>query len=1705
MPQKEPQDISYECYDDDTLAEGVGAAGAFGIFNDKNTGKLLLLGAGVVLAIIFLVFLALPKTDNHPFGLVDDQNNPIKFTGKIVTNGTLVSEFSSDGNILAENINVNEKKKFVIKGTGAVTGKNNVTIKITSGKTGEIRIINAENIEIDENGNITITIDPRVDLDVEYDENGEIIPGTIEDYEFEVIIHDTETDTDYIYEVPVEFTLDMYAYSANGCLALSRSAVSDFTHNGQLEVTTKVKLTCAYEDDLWSFVTWNSERMGNVEVYLDDGYDGTTIIPSPLSVKSTPEPDSYTAKIIFVPFKNYEGQKASFDVSFGYAQSEVKINFDATLENLEQCVNVSSSDSIIGEEGDTASITIDSTQCKSKKIEFYLCPDDGGCTGGAPEGEIDLSSYYYSSAPGIKTIKVERMDLAGAYGIPVYARVPGTDKVLIHEQEITISPLTEQVHPDKYVVSLLGSGSSDSVRIINENLADDATINTSICNLYNSSLGISSSAGGTMWGNMSLTGGWWSDLAINPERYAGEGKYQASIINTMEAADAAKSEVVAFATEKNALIKTAFLDLSNAEDGMNDATEKATAATTDAEALQDAMANILTTNEMSMAATIVGLVSSIISVITDVETASADLSTAITEANTLVTSSSACKSVGPLVTSQVVTPLTNSQGHTTLYLAELATTLQYANKIYSAYNTLTALGEEQQSVNAASAITNSTAAQENVVEAELLTNENYNYGIMVLDAASIDSFTSASSDHQRAKEYLENAKDNAQDVEDLVTTAVASQLAAYNDITLAMENEASDTEQSLQIASAIISLIDMIPITLTKVEYINATLKETQIALSNTGSIATAMNSESAGNRPCSAARAQIQIDMTKLSVHIGKIQATMHSAAAKMGEWLGYLSTIYTALQLYDTLANDYAAELSDTSTSFNDFVNELYNYQTLTSDTITALEDAIQAAGDLSNAEETSSKASEYTGSATVSLNDSFNKNRMIGLVGSIISNGFVNGAYAGGVYTTAETTSSGYLKDKDYSKANKASFEDTSSDSSSSDSRALIELEDEDCENMVSLIMPGYVTNLYADAKPIVVSNNNIAANWSFADAKVNDVFEKQETGMVFYNNGLKNTTYGTVEISFDKRAYDQEMKLSTDFGPFNIPNAPTTTVTEKYHFKFNAVTRKSSSPIYSNICQMGLLKGNTGVEGLPKVIMSWDWNRISESGVEGKYLDSAQLSAYVGKKLGAVENYLESTGFSCPQNPAFEVLKVVTPSDITVAQSECYLPLTTRLYDGKPALYYFIGSTVSQVEQRWSDEILVDTPDKFLKAIDFNVNMMRDGLGLDFQHDFVHDATSEILKTPPYFLDPANGMYRFFEETGNFYFTSEAENFESSNEYVIPDAGKYRILLMIDFDDEDTPYLMEGGGLKAKIQVVLYSLQPINNDFSPFYYTPIDGSVGLNTNNNRRGYGTNATQRIEVNNSGSFIDYEQDQALAQLDSDELQKFYVLNSLQSKKGKVLDLSYSFNGTTDDNSALIYSPSIATPILATVTAAEEENAFVTYELMQGTNKVNSNSSNLLLWNGLAGCKDFSGNDMGSLVHVPDMSASGIYGVSFGSAINPGTTAIETIAYSPVYEGYSLLYSGLGTISTANNPSQQSVVVLEGIKGMPYNDYKTQDIMVTIGDMFNAVEDRSLCVSRFGDREIFWWPEEFIYERESNDGSSFEDRESVAKGICLK
>ncbi|MFH1586972.1 MAG: hypothetical protein ABID38_03900, partial [Candidatus Diapherotrites archaeon] len=139
--------------------------------------------------------------------------------------------------------------------------------------------------------------------------------------------------------------------------------------------------------------------------------------------------------------------------------------------------------------------------------------------------------------------------------------------------------------------------------------------------------------------------------------------------------------------------------------------------------------------------------------------------------------------------------------------------------------------------------------------------------------------------------------------------------------------------------------------------------------------------------------------------------------------------------------------------------------------------------------------------------------------------------------------------------------------------------------------------------------------------------------------------------------------------------------------------------------------------------------------------------------------------------------------------------------------------------------------------------------------------------------------------------------------------------------------------------------------------------------------------------------------------------------------------------------------------------------------------------------------CLDFTGVPVyEAFDYSPDRAAkesdllnwANSYGVDWDESLYAGNVYLRTIIYGNQKDDLAIhAEMPLGDLSFLTPDEEGKDVSLNGIRTMPYNRLGAgeNDLVNSIEDVFNLVEEGNICVTSTGNKMEFWWNPQIIYE----------------------
>ncbi len=666
-------------------------------------------------------------------------------------------------------------------------------------------------------------------------------------------------------------------------------------------------------------------------------------------------------------------------------------------------------------------------------------------------------------------------------------------------------------------------------------------------------------------------------------------------------------------------------------------------------------------------------------------------------------------------------------------------------------------------------------------------------------------------------------------------------------------------------------------------------------------------------------------------------------------------------------------------------------------------------------------------------------------------------------------------------------------------------------------------------------------------------------------------------------------------------------PVTTKTrlEKFHIKLVTKEVKPELPAQGEVtqCEMGIKKGITGLDAVPKVNWNWNWGGINknfcDAGGEITYCDATQLTIELSKKINALYGFLKANSFNlgCPsgyakgdsektfevengkigvskissivsnhnvrleldltnntsvektidvnliefdesekitsitltetvsrgqtkkvsktftnlKNGLHTVLIVLTnpelEDDSSVSsnipqisfeisdgssqqgnQENCWLEKTTRFISNKPGIMHFVEANKNI---KWTSE--VPNASALRDLLVFNVYLIKDGYSKDFKQDFVEYYTTKSIP-------PADQWFSKLEQDVGLkdLFLQDKIIFETdngSNQLTSP--GVYVVNIEASFG-KDWRFFKDGF-VETSIKVKLHKLlDPTPNN--AFYYLPLDGFLGIDTNGmERTGYGvtfvnTDLENNVQITSGVNGLRTYSDvgsNPIELITVNKIDSFKELNSNPGNRGVLFSLK---------ENEMSFSPNYPTPVLLKVSKQKTMEQTSTYFKMKENGSVVTNTPNLSYWNGAGRCLDFTGTPINEMfLNTKDRKATqedghntsdwtSSYAIDWSEVNYPGNVFLYSIFYAPQGKAYQFESNNDLVKSTGGYGKTIDLINGETIK--------------SIQDIFPLIETEFVCVSQNGSSSSFWWNPKKVLETSGilNEINSLD----AEKGNCI-
>ena len=449
--------------------------------------------------------------------------------------------------------------------------------------------------------------------------------------------------------------------------------------------------------------------------------------------------------------------------------------------------------------------------------------------------------------------------------------------------------------------------------------------------------------------------------------------------------------------------------------------------------------------------------------------------------------------------------------------------------------------------------------------------------------------------------------------------------------------------------------------------------------------------------------------------------------------------------------------------------------------------------------------------------------------------------------------------------------------------------------------------------------------------------------------------------------------------------------------------------------------------------------------------------------------------------------------------------CQVPATTAQFNGVDYIDMWFDANVypNNVVNSWDKE----TINKLKNYLEFDAYLITDNYNQQFLNDFdkAHGgkASGSNVIAESWFSAPGayqNGIYSpLFRDHTSF---SQKYTADSQNGVNIIVPGKYRVRIDLVYNNENWRLTKDNGEIDAKVVVTFTYIRGPEND-SVFYRMPFDGFVGMQNSNSysRQNYGLGYIGDVititRLDNKELKTEYlGSSNPKKYLNVQHNKDFFKINSNVETRGNL----FTIKEKTDNQIEMIYSPSVANPVIMKVKKTNLYPFSAYYQLKNDkTGEIMFGGNSLGIWTGVSKENprnlDFSGdyvffkfNNFYDRQSEPDERMSNSYAIDWEDIARTGTVYLRTIFYTPYDSDNNPIKYNLISKTRGN---QESVLFM--------NDYNQDMSTITLGnsnnkiysleELFKKVENKEVCVvnSDNGKTTEFYWNPKTIYETDGN------------------
>ncbi len=311
-------------------------------------------------------------------------------------------------------------------------------------------------------------------------------------------------------EVPTRISIGLAEPpKENNCVEVGIKEWKDATLGGKAEVEFSIRNSCLTQEgkplalrNLKAALKWKGNKHGNVEIHVqnpDSGQEASDVLSEGMYAtlfESVPPEKEFIALLTFTPKGGTIGKKAEFSVLIDAGQvtnageqlvgASNQVESEIDIIDLGECIKFSpdAEVGIVMQEGEEESVLeIDSSACGNVDIDFWLCKDNKGCSGGAEGGIlVKPEQFRLTQTSPKKKVQVARQEVPGLYGINAAIRTPRSNYREVAVVDALIKPTQNDAFKlRKYEFTLKGAGAKDSTELTNRLFVQNINVDASIC------------------------------------------------------------------------------------------------------------------------------------------------------------------------------------------------------------------------------------------------------------------------------------------------------------------------------------------------------------------------------------------------------------------------------------------------------------------------------------------------------------------------------------------------------------------------------------------------------------------------------------------------------------------------------------------------------------------------------------------------------------------------------------------------------------------------------------------------------------------------------------------------------------------------------------------------------------------------------------------------------------------------------------------------------------------------------------------------------------------------------------------------------------------------------------------------------------------------------------------------------------------------